>query len=232
MVRRRAVLVVEDDDDHREALEAFLCLTGLDAFAVRTGTEALTYLRREPRLWCLVVLDWWLPDMTAEDFRRRQRTDPRIAEIAVAVLTGDVRAKEAAERAGFRHFLLKPVEPALFTELLTSHCQGILGSASENCGCADQPVSRRQQAGVAGGRTTSSIYGAIWKSVAAAHRNLAESRRTHERARRVRELAQSARVLRFKRPEGSFGLGTVPMACIFPDPPDGRATVMRTGSTG
>src|SRR5262249_56030974 len=115
MVRRGAVLLVEDDDDHREALEAFLCLTGLDAFAVRTGTEALTYLRREPRLWCLVVLDWWLPDMTAEDFRRRQRTDPRIADISVAVLTGDVRANEAPQPPRSRHSFLHPHHTPLLT---------------------------------------------------------------------------------------------------------------------
>src|SRR5262245_53129798 len=148
MVRRGAVLLVEDDDDHREALEALVCLTGLDTFAVRTGWEALSYLRREPRLWCLVVLDWWLPDLTGEHFRRRQRADPRIADIAVVVLTGDARAKEAAERAGYAHFLVKPVEPEIVTALLTCHCRGLrVTSPSDGCGCADLSPERRRRAG-------------------------------------------------------------------------------------
>ena len=45
MVRRAAVLLVDDDDSHREAL---VWLTGLDVVAVRTGAEAIAHLRGEP----------------------------------------------------------------------------------------------------------------------------------------------------------------------------------------
>jgi len=138
MVRRVAVLLVEDDDSHREAL---VWLTGLDVVAVRTGAEALAHLRGEPRRWCLVVLDWWLPDMTEDHFRSKPQLDPRIARIAVAAVTGDAQARKAAERAGCIHFLVKPVEPEVVTELLTSHCRGLWlrSTAEEDCGRLARP---------------------------------------------------------------------------------------------
>jgi len=253
MVRRDAVLLVEDDDSHREALEALVWLTGLDVVAVRTGAEGLAHLRGEPRRWCLVVLDWWLPDMPGEHFRSKQQLDPRIARIAVVAVTGDARAREAAERAGCTHFLVKPVEPDAVTELLTSHCRGLwLGSTSEedDCGCLARP--RRQHAGGAGGgaslarsrraaRTVLTRRGmgaqefrdfasltrtGVWKSVAActlAERRLAESRRAQERARQVRQLAKRVRVLRSRGQEMSLGSGTLPMPWMLPDGRRGRA---------
>lgn len=226
MVRRGAVLLAEDDDDHREALEALVCLTGLHAFTVRTGAEALAYLRREPRLWCIVVLDWWLPDMTGEHFRRQQRADHRIADIPVAVLTGDGRAKEAAERAGFAHFLLKPVEPSVVTRLLMSHCQDLRAtSTSDECGCGGFARSQLQRASGAGGKTAD-LYGAIWRSIAEAERRQAESRRAWERARQLRELAEAVRAGRFSAPKMRAG-GALPWPVMHPD---GRASSMEAGT--
>jgi CheY-like chemotaxis protein len=119
---RHAALLVEDHDDFREALKTLITDTGLDVVAVHSGAEGLAHLRREPDRWCLVVLDWWLHDMTGEEFRREQLADSRIAGICVSVVTGDARVREAAERLGVDQFLLKPVDPDAIVDLLSHHC--------------------------------------------------------------------------------------------------------------
>jgi len=221
MSGRGAVLLVEDNDDQRNSLAALVSSMGLDAVGARSGAEALSHLRREPRRWCLVVLDWWLPDMTGEHFRRRQRLDPRIADVAVVVVTGDGRARETAARAGFTHFLVKPVEPDLLAELFTSHCQDV--RVKDDCGyggrvparaarvppAASGRASRSRPTGTPPKRAMSAgefhdfkntTQAGIWRGVAAcavAEKRLAESRQVWERARQVRERSRAVRALRF-----------------------------------
>jgi len=119
---RHAALIVESHDDSREALQVLVETTGLDAVGVHSVTEGLQLLRGEPRRWCIVIIDWWLSDMTGEVFLRETRADPRTADTCVAVVTGDARVKEAAERLGVTYFLLKPVDPDVVLRLLSHHC--------------------------------------------------------------------------------------------------------------
>lgn len=119
---RHAVLLVEDHDDSREAFQVVIASAGLDVVAVHSGREALVMLRRDPGRWCLIVLDWWLHDMSGEDFRREQLADPRIADVCVAVVTGDARVRNDAKRLGVDYFLLKPIDPDVVVELLSHHC--------------------------------------------------------------------------------------------------------------
>jgi len=119
---RHAALLIENHDDFREALQTFVETTGLDAVAVDTGTDGLQHLLREPPRWCIVILDWWLSDMTGEEFLQRKNADRRTADICVAVVTGDARVKEAAERLGVSYFLLKPIDLDVVVKLLSHHC--------------------------------------------------------------------------------------------------------------
>ena len=125
---RHAVLVVENHDDFREALEVLVSSTGLDVVAAHTGADALEHLRRDPRRWCLVLLDWWLADMTGDEFRAQQVADLRIADVCLAVVTGDASAKEKARRLGVEYFLLKPVDPEIVLQLLSHHCVTDVGT--------------------------------------------------------------------------------------------------------
>jgi CheY-like chemotaxis protein len=128
---RHAVLVVENHDDFREALEVLVSSTGLDVVAVHSGADALDHLRHEARRWCLVLLDWWLADMTGEEFRQQQVADPRSADVCLAVVTGDARVKENARGLGIEYFLLKPVDPEIVLKLLAHHCTTDVGAATD-----------------------------------------------------------------------------------------------------
>jgi len=222
MAHRGSVLVVEDNEDHREALAALVTLAGLDVVGASTALEALSHLRRQPGRWCLVVLDWWLPDMTGEDFCATLRADPRLARLAVAAMTGDVRARETAERLGLAHFLVKPVEPDIITALLSSHCRGVKAKVGTECGCGGRATSQREQV------FARVPYGAIWKTILLAEKQREESRQVRERACQVRELARSARGLHFTAPRASHPQRSISedsgvMPWLLPDHHDGRA---------
>jgi|SRR5579862_1340798 len=130
LAHRHAVLVVENHDDFREALEELVSSAGLDVIAVHSGADALDHLRRDAGRWCLVLLDWWLADMTGDEFRQQQVADPRIAEVCLAIVTGDASVKEKARRLGVQYFLLKPVDPEIVLKLLSHHCTTDVGAAT------------------------------------------------------------------------------------------------------
>ena len=85
---RDPVLLIEDHDGTRDAIERLLHLKG---YAVRTandGQEALDYLQGGGRA-CVIVLDVALPRMDGRTFRERQLSDPALAHIPVVIFSGD-----------------------------------------------------------------------------------------------------------------------------------------------
>ena len=88
------ILVVEDDEDAREAMVALLQMKGYRAVPAGNGQEALDYLRRAP-VPDLIILDLWMPVMDGWQFRSEQAKDPRLKNVPVIVVT-------ALERSGRR----------------------------------------------------------------------------------------------------------------------------------
>lgn len=81
------VLVVEDDDDLREALAASISDLGVDVVSARDGVEGLEQLEAHgaPRA---ILLDLHMPRLDGEGFLRVLRAEPRLAEIPVITMTG------------------------------------------------------------------------------------------------------------------------------------------------
>lgn len=86
MLDPKPVLVVEDDEQIREALCELLEDAGYRTVGVGNGQEALTYLSNGERP-CLIVLDLMMPVMDGWQFRREQQRDPALATIPVLVVT-------------------------------------------------------------------------------------------------------------------------------------------------
>jgi CheY-like chemotaxis protein len=116
-----SVLLVEDHPDACEAFRLLIEAHGFDAVGARNGGEALGQLRAGLRC-CLVVLDWWLPDMQGDEFMRHVRTEPAIPDVPVVVVTGDARVRAEALSLGAMHAFLKPLDPDALLALLDSHC--------------------------------------------------------------------------------------------------------------
>jgi len=121
MGHEKTILVVEDDDDVREALVAFLEGEGYDVVEAADGAQALRKLRSGPE-FCLIVLDLFMPVMNGWAFRAEQLRDPKLAPIPVLVISADAGTREKAADLGAVDSMVKPIELAAFHASVATHC--------------------------------------------------------------------------------------------------------------
>jgi CheY-like chemotaxis protein len=79
------VLVVDDEEDTREALREVVEMVGCSAILVANGQEALDALAGfRP---CLIILDLLMPVMTGAELLDAMRRDPILADLPVVIST-------------------------------------------------------------------------------------------------------------------------------------------------
>jgi two-component system chemotaxis response regulator CheY len=93
------ILVVDDDDDIREALSDVLCFEGFAVEVSRNGLEAIELLRTPSPLPSLILLDLMMPVLDGRAFLWLKARDATLKNIPVVVLTagGNCRELEATE---------------------------------------------------------------------------------------------------------------------------------------
>ena len=111
------ILIVDDNDEVREALGALLVNAGHQVLAAADGREALALLQRCPVLPRLVVLDLMMPGLDGWDFRAEQIRDERLASIPIIVLSAHPLAMDA-KNMGAAAVLLKPSDPDTLLETI------------------------------------------------------------------------------------------------------------------
>jgi CheY-like chemotaxis protein len=79
------VLVVEDEDDMREALREVIEMAGCKALLAANGADALKLL--EARRPCLIILDLFMPVMTGFEMLEAMRRQPALAALPVVIST-------------------------------------------------------------------------------------------------------------------------------------------------
>ncbi|CAM5796716.1 HAMP domain-containing protein [Rhizobacter fulvus] len=84
--RTRRLLVVEDNDNERAAIEALLGHDDIELSTAATGEEALKAMRERP--FDCVVLDLRLPDMSGFDLLKQIQAEPALGDMPVVVYTG------------------------------------------------------------------------------------------------------------------------------------------------
>ncbi len=110
------VLVVDDNQQNLELLQAYLEDMDCQAVPARDGLEALEIIAKEPP--DLILLDVMMPKMSGFEVCKRIKNDPKTSDIPVIMVTalnefGDI---ERAIDSGTDDFLSKPVNKL---ELLT-----------------------------------------------------------------------------------------------------------------
>ena len=108
--RHLAILLVEDDDDIREAMATFLEVEGYAVVEASDGEDALRKLRASSDRICLVLLDLFMPVKNGWEFRAEQLADPSIAGVPVIVVSADRSAQARAASLGALDYLVKPVD--------------------------------------------------------------------------------------------------------------------------
>ena len=120
-------LLVEDDDDHAMLIERAMRRVPeqLTITRVADGEAALKFLRREPpyedsRRPDVILLDLNLPKYSGHEVLRAAKSDERLAEIPVVVLTtsdADIDRSQAYQNR-VNSFLVKPVDFEQFRTLV------------------------------------------------------------------------------------------------------------------
>ena len=105
------ILVVEDEPHILELIRMNLSQSGYDVATAENGDEALAELRRSPP--DLVVLDLLLPDRSGTEICRDIRSDNRLRDTPVIMLTA--KAEEVDRIVGFElgadDYVTKPFSP-------------------------------------------------------------------------------------------------------------------------
>jgi CheY-like chemotaxis protein len=120
------ILIVEDDRDTREMLATLLAMEGFHAVAAEDGLEALHLLRtvrhRAPEVPCLVLLDLKMPRLGGSEFRRAQLSDPTVASVPVAVMSGIADLEAQAQAMGAVASVSKPIDCDALMNVVRRYC--------------------------------------------------------------------------------------------------------------
>ncbi len=121
MTQRRVLLVEDNEDDRELTLLAFRQSNFQFAVDLAVdGAQALERLRAAPTLPALVLLDLNLPKIGGLEVLKHVRSEPRLKELLVVVLTGsdEPEDQKEAERLGVARFFTKPVGSAGFAKIV------------------------------------------------------------------------------------------------------------------
>ncbi|MBL4680810.1 MAG: sigma-54-dependent Fis family transcriptional regulator [Pseudomonadales bacterium] len=134
---KECILVVEDDDELREAVKETLQLAKFRVEIARSGEEALTVLKR-----CdvdMVVSDVNMEHMDGIELLENIRKVYRDLPVLIMTAYADVTKAVAAMRLGAVDFLLKPFEPSVLIDTLKQQ----IGTKSFSNPIVIDPISRK-----------------------------------------------------------------------------------------
>jgi CheY-like chemotaxis protein len=108
----KVVLIVDDDDESREALGSILHDGGYRVLQAEHGAAAWTLLEKQPSANAcdLILLDLMMPVMNGWDFRRKQRVDQRFSSIPVLVMSAGGHIAAVTDELGATDYLSKPID--------------------------------------------------------------------------------------------------------------------------
>jgi signal transduction histidine kinase/DNA-binding response OmpR family regulator len=127
-----AILIVDDNRDATDSMAMLLGMEGYDIRVAYDGPQALDAVRAaRPDV---ILLDIGLPGMDGFQVAQRVRADPDNSSIVIVAVSGYGQEEHRARstQAGCDHHLVKPIEPAVVSELLASLHSRRHGASSEN----------------------------------------------------------------------------------------------------
>ncbi len=107
--KRRRVLVVDDQEINRDALEVILC-EYYEVITAENGAQALEEIEKNDLDISLIMLDLMMPVMDGFAVLERMQADERMRSIPVIVLTAEKSAELKALQMGASDFITKPFD--------------------------------------------------------------------------------------------------------------------------
>jgi len=100
------ILIIDDKEMITRLVKYDLENNGYSAVTANSGIGGLLKMRNE--FFDLLILDIEMPDLSGLDILRIMKTDDKLKNIKVIVLSGVSYYKEAAESLGCDAFMVKP----------------------------------------------------------------------------------------------------------------------------
>jgi CheY-like chemotaxis protein len=119
-VRRKTILIIDDDEAVRDALVMVLSDEGYPVATAVNGLEGLRYLKAAKETPDLILLDVMMPVMDGYQFRAEQRKDPALAAIPVLVLTAGAADPQLAGMAA-NGYMRKPINLTTLLTVVEAH---------------------------------------------------------------------------------------------------------------
>lgn len=115
---KKQIIVVDDYPEAAESLAVLLRIRGYEVFTAKDGADALQ--RMKDSSFALAFIDIGLPVVDGFDVARKVRQEIQDRKIVLVALSGlggpdDVRR---GIQSGFDRYLVKPIQPAQFDEVL------------------------------------------------------------------------------------------------------------------
>jgi len=117
---RKTVLLVEDDDDVREAVEQILTSEGFHVVAAPDGGVALEVLAQGNHHICTIILDVLMPGVDGAEFLARAREQLR--SIPVLLFSASRLPLNLRDDPHVKDLIPKPVEVEVLLEKIRAHC--------------------------------------------------------------------------------------------------------------
>ena len=118
----KPILIVDDNEDIREALATLLETHGYATVCADNGATALDLLRNDCIDPCLVLLDFSMPVMDGAAFRRVQQSDPELAGLPVVLYSGIADPAAEAVALNVPHYFRKPLDLDQLVAVVQRHC--------------------------------------------------------------------------------------------------------------
>jgi signal transduction histidine kinase/FixJ family two-component response regulator len=135
------VLVIDDDPAVRDLMSRFLTKSGFRAVAAADGEEGLRLAREVNPL--VITLDVIMPEYDGWDVLRKLKSDPRLAQIPVIMVTV-VDNQAMGLDLGASNYLIKPVDRDRLAVLIEKHRLARTSSLSEGK-TASRTAAKREE---------------------------------------------------------------------------------------
>jgi CheY-like chemotaxis protein len=91
------IVVIDDDDDIRDAVQEVLEAEGYTTLGAANGAEAIQLLRVAEKRPCLILLDLMMPVMDGWEFLKEIGDEPKLHGIPVAIMSAHPSIRRAFE---------------------------------------------------------------------------------------------------------------------------------------
>lgn len=119
---RARILVVDDNEDCRKALRAFLEASEYEVHEAADGEEAVRCARRI--LPDLILIDLMMPGVDGLEATRRIRELPKLGEVRIVAISAMEGAREVSRSVGLDACVVKPLDMREFPRRVEGWLRG------------------------------------------------------------------------------------------------------------